>query len=410
MNCIKLQGILLSVILTHSISTTSVAANNTQNISQETNISLNQMLERALLTSPAIKAAQEKLEAELARSRSLGQALYNPELELEYENAEEVTKSIGLNQQIDWQGKRSSNQNLGRVRVDIARLKLTITRNGFMGEVARAISTYTKNQEMLSIRNRILESATRLKLFAEKQHSSGDSTLKELQTARLALLRARTDKNNSYADFLRARQVLMALTGREANQWKPVNFTEHALPSLDQVSQQLPALKLTRLQFLKQKAQVRVVEKKYVDDPTIGVKYGKEGKNDLFGVKLSMPLPVRRSNRFDLLAAKREMQAADFELDNQERVLEANLAANHSRISALQKSWQEWDSQGDQSLSTQYDLLNSLLENGELSTLNYLLEIEQLLRTEESIVELKFNLETAWIDWFEQTNGFNAWI
>ena len=202
----------------------------------------------------------------------------------------------------------------------------------------------------------------------------------------------------------------MALTGREANQWKPVNFTEHALPSLDQVSQQLPALKLTRLQFLKQKAQVRVVEKKYVDDPTIGVKYGKEGKNDLFGVKLSMPLPVRRSNRFDLLAAKREMQAADFELDNQERVLEANLAANHSRISALQKSWQEWDSQGDQSLSTQYDLLNSLLENGELSTLNYLLEIEQLLRTEESIVELKFNLETAWIDWFEQTNGFNAWI
>ena len=43
-------------------------------------------------------------------------------------------------------------------------------------------------------------------------------------------------------------------------------------------------------------------------------------------------------------------------------------------------------------------------------TENYLLEIEQLFQTEEAIIDMRFNLEIAWVDWFEQTGDFNGWM
>lgn len=403
----------LSIVATYLLmsSTITIAQERTTETEIEISLSLNELMARALLTNPAVNSAQEKLEAEIARGRSLGQSLYNPTLDLEYENSDQITKTVGLSQTIDWRGKRGTNQNLAQVRTNKARLEYKIARNTVMGLIARAISNFERSNEILSLREKSLNSATKLSEYATSRQLQGDITLKELQTAKLALFRARTEKNNAMSAMLSAKQFLEALTGVEAMHWSLRYLSNLGLPSLaDEMDGESPLLLLSQLSYFEKKAEVEVARKRRSVDPTVGVKYGKEGNSDLIGVNLSIPLPIRNTYKNDYIASQKDMQASEFDFENQKRLYEATLISNHSRISLLSNSWQSWQGGGDKSLEDQYDLMARLLENDEVSTLNYLLEIEQLFQTEEAIIDMRFNLEIAWVDWFEQTGDFNGWM
>ena len=391
--------------------TNTFAQDGTSGTEIENSLSVNDLMARAFLTNPAVKSAQEKLEAELARGRSLGQSLYNPTLDLEYENSDQVTKSIGISQTIDWRGKRTTNQNLAQIRTEKARLEYKIARNNVMASIAKAISDYERNNEILSLREKSLNSATELASYAQSRHLQGDITLKELQTANLALFRARTEKNNAMSAMLGAKQLVEALTGVEAMYWSLTYLSNLPLPPLEEnINRESPSLLLSQAAYFEKKAEVEVARKRRSVDPTVGVKYGKEGDSDLIGVNLSVPLPIRNTFSHDFVASQKDMQSSEFDFENKKRLYEATLISNHSRISLLSSSWQSWQSGDDKSLDNQYELMARLLENDEISTLNYLLEIEQLFQTEEAIIDMRFNLEVAWIDWFELTGNFNEWM
>lgn len=391
--------------------TNTFAQDGTSGTEIENSLSVNDLMARAFLTNPAVKSAQEKLEAEVARGRSLGQSLYNPTLDLEYENSDQVTKSIGISQTIDWRGKRTTNQNLAQIRTEKARLEYKIARNNVMASIAKAISDYERNNEILSLREKSLNSATELASYAQSRHLQGDITLKELQTANLALFRARTEKNNAMSAMLGAKQLVEALTGVEAMYWSLTYLSNLPLPPLEEnINRESPSLLLSQAAYFEKKAEVEVARKRRSVDPTVGVKYGKEGDSDLIGVNLSVPLPIRNTFSHDFVASQKDMQSSEFDFENKKRLYEATLISNHSRISLLSSSWQSWQSGDDKSLDNQYELMARLLENDEISTLNYLLEIEQLFQTEEAIIDMRFNLEVAWIDWFELTGNFNEWM
>ena len=62
---------------------------------------------------PRILAAQANADAELAQGRAAQAPLYNPELELDAERAAAANSfSAGVNQTLDWSGKRSSRTEL----------------------------------------------------------------------------------------------------------------------------------------------------------------------------------------------------------------------------------------------------------------------------------------------------------
>lgn len=383
----------------------------TNNAEIEYSISVNELMARALLTNPAVKSAQEKLEAEIERGRSLGQALYNPTLDLEYENADQSRKSVGISQTLDWRGKRTTNQNLARIRTQKARLEYQISRNNVMASIARAISDYERTNEVLSLREKSLQSAVKLASYAQSRHQQGDITLKELQTVNLALFRVRTEKNNAMSAMLSAKQLAEALTGVEANYWSFKYLSNLPLPALEEnITKEGPSLLLSQLLYFEKKAEMEAARKRRIVDPTVGVKYGKEGSSDLIGVNLSVPLPIRNTYSHDFLAAKKDMRSSEFDFENKKRLYEATVTSNHSRISLLSNSWQSWQNEDVKSLENQYELMTRLLENDEISTLNYLLEIEQLFQVEEAMIDMRFNLEIAWIDWFELTGNFNEWM
>jgi cobalt-zinc-cadmium efflux system outer membrane protein len=93
------------------------------------------LIEHFLAEHPAVQAAQADLERAQARARALGQPLFNPELKLEYEDSTDITKSIGVNQTFDWNGKRRARDRAGAESMRIASAALATARQELLAEL-----------------------------------------------------------------------------------------------------------------------------------------------------------------------------------------------------------------------------------------------------------------------------------
>ena len=75
---------------------------------------LQQLIQGFLAQHPAVQAARADLERTEAKALATAQPLYNPEIEVEYEDATDVTKAVGLVQTLDWAGKRRARDTASR--------------------------------------------------------------------------------------------------------------------------------------------------------------------------------------------------------------------------------------------------------------------------------------------------------
>ena len=55
-------------------------------------------------------------------------------------------------------------------------------------------------------------------------------------------------------------------------------------------------------------------------------------------------------------------------------------------------------------------LLESQWQSGEMSTTDYLIQIQQTLDTQIAGAELQSELWSAWIDWLSSTNQLSDWL
>ena len=74
----------------------------------------------SLPASRAINAEQARWQAE---NRDAAQPLYNPELNIGYENSADTTTTVGLSQTLDWSGKARARRDAGQVRDTLAQLR-----------------------------------------------------------------------------------------------------------------------------------------------------------------------------------------------------------------------------------------------------------------------------------------------
>ena len=68
-----------------------------------------QWVQRQVSQLPASRAIQAEQERLLAQSRALSQPLYNPSLNIDYEDSLDITQTVGLSQTLDWSGKARAN-------------------------------------------------------------------------------------------------------------------------------------------------------------------------------------------------------------------------------------------------------------------------------------------------------------
>lgn len=384
----------------------------TNSIAEEMSPALRALVTQFLDENPAVQAAEAEYKRAEAQARASGQPLYNPELELEYEEAGDVTKSVGISQTFDWSGKRRARERVSGEAINAAAASLAATRQtlltDFLFELGNA--TFANLAAQLSTRKvAILEEFVAL---AKRRFSAGDVGQTEVDLAHLALSEARMKSASLQSDAAESYSRFSSL----------FRTSEPTLPALPALPETLPAsdvdmllgvhpsVRQAKAEVALAGASVVVARRDSRPDPTLGVQGGKEGDEDLVGLSLSVPLFVRNNYRAKLDVANADAIRAEEAYWSTFQRARSELESARQRYQFLRAALHSWVNEGEPRLEGRGDLLKRLWQGGEMDTTDYLVQLQQTLDTRLSAADLRHSVWGAWVSWLSASGQVDIWL
>ncbi|MFQ5644153.1 MAG: TolC family protein [Thiogranum sp.] len=373
---------------------------------------LKQLARTFLEQHPAAQAARAGLERAEAEARATGQPLYNPEIEVEYEDATDVTKTIGLVQTFDWAGKRRARDTASQDSIRAAQAALAATRQEMLGELLTELSGVVSSSAAARLAQHRVELLDEFRRLAERRYAAGDVGQTDVDLAQLAVSEARMQAAAIMAEASATEARLAALTQMPAQGWPVLPELPENIASFnaDDLLQQHPALRQSQAEAAAARATIDIARRDRRPDPTIGVRGGEEDDDGLIGVTVSIPLFVRNTFRAELDAANADATRAEQAYNNIHRRANSALQASAQRYRLTRAALTYWEKTGKSSLRGRVDLLKRLWEIGEISTTDYLVQLQQTLDTQASAVELQGAAWSAWVAWLQASGQTERWL
>lgn len=365
--------------------------------------SLDTIITQTLEASPELKAAQAEVVAARARLAGAEAPLNNPEVSGEFERTDVNTYVIGLSQAIDWRNKRAAREKVSQLELEVAQAQVAELRLAKGTELALRLSRLATRDEIVSLSSRRTEILERFVGLAEQRHAAGDIAQAELELARLARSEAILRHAEQSAELIKARSDLFAISGKQLN--AKVEFPQRVpaeIPDtfdIGRAAAQHPRLQVLHLAARAARQNIRAVDKERKADPTVGIGVGREGKTSLLSVSFSMPLQVRNDFSSGVEAASAEALAAEQVAQQVYRDQTARMDGAREGFNLVAGVWRQWASTGSNSLQEHLKLLDRQWRAGEMTTTDYLLQVDQMLDTQISAAELHGRVWGAWLEW-----------
>lgn len=381
---------------------------------------LSALVRETLDENPGVQAARAAADAAAARERAASQPLYNPELALEAERAETATATLGLDQTIDWADKRGARSGVAANELTGRRAALDVTRQTLAGELLSALGRFHTARALQDLAGRRAALMDRFLELAEKRRRAGDLNQVELDLARLAATQARLQQAQSAADTAEAAQALAAVVGADRPDWPGLPEDLPAVEGVDAeaILTALPALRAQQARVAAARSTITLRTRERRPDPTVGLRAGQErgfrGNNDdsygVVGLTLSVPLFVRNTFKAEVDAANAELIQAQREGQDLYRRARSQLLSAAERYRLARDAWTIWERTGAPSIESQVALLERIWRAGELSTADYLVQLNQTLDTRAEALSVRGRLWGAWFDWLVASARIDDWL
>ena len=374
---------------------------------------LSEFIQSNLQQHPNLLAAKADLQSAAAALRASDQAIYNPELELDYEDATDVTQTIGISQTIDWGDQQGSRTSMAQAQMNKASANYTMAIQSLISDLLTALAKHQTGNGLALLSNHTLLLMQEFKQIAEQRYQAGDLSQVELNLARLAYNQSLMEQAGILSDAAESREQLRVLLGSmpQTLPLLPEQLPEPELEeNLEGFLQQLPEIRaqLAGVQAAKQQVEIRKSEKAW--DPTISVTAGTEGDDDLIGVNLSIPLNIRNTFSAEVDAAQQDLIASEQRTQLAYRNARGELIVTTERYQNLLHAWNNWRDNSRNSVGQQLKLIKQLWQAGDISAADYLLQIKQALETQAAGLQLRNQLWQVAFNWMRQTNSIDSWL
>ncbi|MEW8645652.1 MAG: TolC family protein [Candidatus Thiodiazotropha endolucinida] len=372
------------------------------------------LVEQSLANQPEVLAAQAAVGS--AREQLSGSALplNNPELELEAERTDINTYSIGFSQTLDWHNKQDVLQQVEQARVDVAEYQLQTLKLTKSAELLHAVGDTLTRRQIRHLASERAGMLTRFVQLAEKRHKVGDIPLAELELARLSLAEARMEQAGKSAllvetdtDFYRLSGIRLPDEIRLPEQLTVSTLSDNEATA---IARQHPAVVTAQGNARIARSLILAADTERKPDPTLGLSAGREDRENLLSLSLSIPMHLRNDFSSEVKAAEADSLQAEHDANRVFRDTLAGLHASHQRLQIFDDAWQAWSSLGRVSLQQRLELLERQWQTGELSSADYLLQIEQSLETQITAAELKGDRWNAWVEWLSASAQLDDWL
>ncbi len=379
---------------------------------QPANPALTGFVNSAVDDNPRVVAARARLAASEARTRAAGRPLYNPELTLGTQDAETREKTISLDQTIDWSGKREARSLVAREEAESARAEYLLTRREVALELLQGLTAWQTTSAREDLAEQRVSIMSEFASLSRKRFEQGDLNQVELSVAALAYTQARITHADVSVELAEAKQQIMAIEPDvQPEDWPHLDSLQ-PLPKVatERLVARLPEVLSSRGLLRAAQATVELRRREKKPDPTLSLSGGKEEKATLLGLDLSIPLYVRNRFTHEVTAAIEDSTVAQKTLDDLLLRSQSRIVNSGLRYDLYYKAWEDWQKSGSLDLDEQGRQLQLLWESGEISTTEFLLQIQQTLDTRDSILLLEQRVWSAWLEWLLASGTIDNWL
>jgi cobalt-zinc-cadmium efflux system outer membrane protein len=367
---------------------------------------------------PSVLAAKSAVDSARYQLIAADKALYNPELEFDAESSEIDTATIGLSQTIDWGDTRGARTEMAGYRRTASQFDFESRRREIAGAFLTGLSDYHTSSALKALAKQANQLMQRSATLAKQRFDAGDLAKVEVDLANLSYAHARFKLADAISQHARATQNLIALTGNADTNW-PVLLLDFSDPGkalnkqaqeIDKTVQQLPQMREITSRVKSAQANVKVQSGLGSVNPTIAFRAGKEDKDALLGLTLTIPLQVRNNFSAEVDSANAEMIQAEREAIDAYRKLKSRLKISIVSYELSRGAWMAWQQSGADTLNEQIKLLERLWKAGEVNTTDYLIQLTQTLETKASAIEQRSRMWTDWSEWLIASGNIEHWI
>jgi len=371
-------------------------------------------LQQQINSLPASRAINAEQERWLAENRDAAQPLYNPALNIGYENSADTTKTVGLSQNLDWSGKARANRDAVAVRDTLAQLRADKARASLLADSLNALVAFDAARARLAATRQQEQQLSALSDLIRRREQAGDLGQVDAQLAWLSLAQTQQAlaeaESDATAAATRLRQVLAS---EQPGQSLPAAHHWQAFAVSTDASQRLPAsfdLRLAEQQLALAEQGAAVASRQRRADPTLGFSVGQEGDDNLWGVDISLPLKLFNTGKAGYQAALADSDARRALLEKTRTDIAARLDGALRDYQQRRDRWQTWQQLTGDTLGRSDALLERVWQQGELTTQNYLQALNQSLDTRLSGIVLRQAMQQAWVQWLQESAQLNEWL
>ena len=366
---------------------------------------------------PAAEATEQALAAAEARAVASSRPLYNPDLELAYDDeGPEQTATAGMALTLDLSGKRRARTDAGQADLVVAEAEAALRRSGFAQRWLQAWTEHGVARERVRIGEERLALMQRFADLAERQLTVGDISSLERDLALLARDEAQAEQATLLADAASATEAYRSVGGDPSLRTDIAALGVPAAWTADASWQvaAAPEGRIAAAAAASAATRISIAERDRRPDPTVSLYGGRKDigsvSEDVIGVAVSVPLFVRNRFSAELAAAKADSSAAGAELRRVELELRARAERNISSYGAVRDAWTRWSQSKGTAVAARADLLERLWRAGEVSTADYLIQLKQTLDTALAGADLRGRLWRSYVDTLYSTGQLDTWV
>jgi cobalt-zinc-cadmium efflux system outer membrane protein len=368
---------------------------------------------------PAAEATEQTLAAAEARAVASSRPLYNPDLELAYDDeGPEQTATAGIALTLDLSGKRRARHHAGQADLVLAEAEAALRRIGFAQQWLQAWTEHGIAQERVRIGEERLALMQRFADLAERQLTVGDISSLERDLALLARDEAQAEQATLLADAASATEAYRTVGGDPSLRADIAALGVPAAWTADLSSQveAAPEGRIAAAATASATTRIAIAERDRRPDPTLSLYGGRKdlgtsaGNEGVVGLAVSVPLFVRNNFSAEIAAARADASAATAEQRRTELELRARADRAVGTFAAVRDAWNRWSQSSGTDVRTRADLLERLWRAGEISTADYLIQLKQSLDTALAGADLRGRLWRSYVDALYSTGQLDAWV
>ncbi|MCH8544299.1 MAG: TolC family protein [Alcanivorax sp.] len=370
-----------------------------------------QWLRQQIQQHPEVRAAQQRLEAAYASAEDTARPLYNPELSTSYEReGRQDNYQIGLSQTVDIHGRRNALQQQAGFSRAAAEQAYALT---LQEKTAALLQALIRQQEARERSDMATEQEQRLErlidLIGERQRA-GDLGRVDAELAYISLARGLGDTARAQAELRQAEARLNELLSDmpAGNPAVPEAFWRYRVDTAGVDVDRHPAVAAALADWQAQRRQADLGERSRRADPTIGLRAGRTGEEDVIGLDLSVPLNLRNNYSARARAAGRQALAAEARYQSVRRRQLYAVQGLGAALEEYRQRHERWRALVGQRLTDSARLLGEQWRRGDLGTPDYLQALQQHAEGLQAGIALRSAFRETHIEWLLQSGHLDS--